>query len=113
MFPLFGFDDSGRPIHDRDDSSSPAQSLWWLNNPLPRHYAEKLAAQLLEAHPDPVARARALHGIVLGRPPGSAVESAIVTYASDSIEKSGLTEAEAWTRVCLGLFSSNGFRSLE
>ncbi len=113
MFPLFGFDDSGRPIHDRDDSSSPAQSLWWLNNPLPRHYAEKLAAQLIEAHPDPVVRARALHGIVLGRPPESAAETAIVNYASDSIEKSGLTEAEAWTRVCLGLFSSKGFRSLE
>lgn len=113
MFPLFGFDDSGRPIHDRDDSASPAQSLWWLNNPLPRHYADKLAVQLIEAFPDVVARADALHEIVLGRPPSSGAQAAILTYAADLREESELTETEAWTRVALGLFSSQSFRSLE
>lgn len=113
MFPLFGFDDSGRPIHTRDESSTPAQALWWLNSPLPRHYAGKLAEQLIAAHPDLNERTLALHEIVLGRPPESAAEEAILNYASDSIEQSGLTETEAWTRVCLGLFSSHSFRHLE
>ncbi len=114
MFPLFGFDDSGRPMHDRDDSSSPAQSLWWLNNPLPRHYAGKLAEELIAAYPDkPTERARALHEIVLGRPPSSGAQEAIADYVADSIDTAGLTEAEAWTRVCLGLFSSHTFRHLE
>ncbi len=113
MFPLFGFDDSGRPIHQRDESSTPAQALWWLNSPLPRHYAGKLAEQLIAAHPDAKERTLALHEIVLGRPPESAAEEAILNYASDSIKQSGLTETEAWTRVCLGLFSSHSFRHLE
>lgn len=113
MFPLFGFDDSGRPMHHRDDSTTPAQSLWWLNNPLPRHYADKLAEQLIAAHPDANERTRALHEIVLGRPPESGAEAAILSYASDSMKTSGLTEAEAWTRICLGLFSSRSFRHLE
>ncbi len=113
MFPLFGFDDSGRPIHTRDRSSTSAQALWWLNSPLPRYYAGKLAEQLIAAHPDVKARTLALHEIVLGRPPESAAEEAIMNYASDSTKESGLTESEAWTRVCLGLFSSHSFRHLE
>lgn len=113
MFPLFGFDPSGRPMHNRDDSASPAQSLWWLNNPLPRHYASELAAQLINSFPDVAARAKALHEIVLARPPSSGAVAAILAYASDLGGKSGLDETEAWTRVALGLFSSRSFRSLE
>lgn len=113
MFPLFGFDDSGRPMHRRDDSTTPAQSLWWLNNPLPHYYAGKLAEQLISRYPDVKERTRALHETVLGRPPESAAEEAITSYARDSIESNHLSEQEAWTRICLGLFSSRTFRQLE
>ncbi|NLT71805.1 MAG: DUF1549 domain-containing protein [Verrucomicrobiaceae bacterium] len=113
MFPLFGFDDSGRPMHDRDDSASPAQSLWWLNNPLPRHYADTLATRLIEAHPEATERAEVLHEIVLGRPPSREAGDAMLRYAADLTTESGLSESEAWTRVALGLFSSHSFRSLE
>ena len=113
MFPLFGFYDSGRPMHDRDDSASPAQSLWWLNNPLPRHYADTLATRLIEAHPEATERAEVLHEIVLGRPPSREAGDAMLRYAADLTTESGLSESEAWTRVALGLFSSHSFRSLE
>jgi hypothetical protein len=114
MFPLFGFDDSGRPMHDRDESVTAAQALWWLNNPLPRHYATKLAEKLVADFPDkPAERALALHETVLGRPPGSGAESAMLEYAEDLVKTEGLSETEAWTRVALGLFSSKPFRTLE
>ncbi len=114
MFPLFGFDDSGRPMHDRDESVTAAQSLWWLNNPLPRHYATKLAEQLVADHPDNTTeRARVLHEILLGRPPGPEAEGAMLRYVDELVKDEGLSETEAWTRVALGLFSSNAFRSLE
>lgn len=113
MFPLFGFDDSGRPMHVRDESTTPAQSLWWLNNPLPRHYAETLAKQLIAAYPSPEERALALHETVLGRPPDPEAEAAILRYASENISSHGLTESDAWTRICLGLFSSRTFRQIE
>ncbi|HRQ88874.1 MAG TPA: DUF1553 domain-containing protein [Bacteroidia bacterium] len=112
MFPLFGFDDTGRPMHDRDESVTPAQALWWLNNPLPRHYATKLAEKLVAAEPDPAARALALHETVLGRPPGPEASAAMLAYAAD-LGKEGLSETEAWTRVALGLFSSRRFTHLE
>ncbi len=113
MFPLFGFDDSGRPMHDRDESVTAAQALWWLNNPLPRHYATKLAESLVAANPDKAQRARVLHETVLSRPPGPEAEAAMLAYAADLVETDALTETEAWTRVALGLFSSSSFRNLE
>ncbi|MCB1207253.1 MAG: DUF1553 domain-containing protein, partial [Verrucomicrobiae bacterium] len=113
MFPLFGFDDSGRPMHDRDENVTTAQALWWLNNPLPRYYATKLAEKLVKECPDPRERALTLHETVLGRPPGSGAETAMLGYAKDLVTLRGLSETEAWTRVALGLFSSNAFRNLE
>ena len=43
MLHLFGYDPSGVPVHRRDHSPTAAQSLFWLNNKLPRYYATKLA----------------------------------------------------------------------
>ena len=68
MFPLFGFDNSGRPMHQRDSSSTPNQALWWLNNPLPRYYAEKLAEKILTEHATEDERLSALCETVLGQP---------------------------------------------
>jgi hypothetical protein len=114
MFPLFGFDDSGRPMHDRDESVTAAQSLWWLNNPLPRYYATKLVEKLIKDHPgEPAELVRALHEILLGRPPGSGAEAAMLGYADDLMKNEGLSKTEAWTRVALGVFSSSSFRTVE
>jgi len=113
MFPLFGFDPSGRPMHQRDATTTPAQGLWWLNNPLPRHYATLLAEQLVAEHPDDEARALAAHETLLSRPPDDRSRYAIVKYVERGRRDEGLSNEEAWTRACLGLMSSKAFRTLE
>lgn len=112
MFPLFGFDDSGRPIHDRDESITPQQALWWLNNPLPAHYASKLAQRVLEESENTTERAESAHLIALGRPPSPEAARVFLAYIDESMD-SGLSESEAWTRACLGLFSTRAFQTLE
>ncbi len=112
MFTLFGFDDSGRPMHDRDESLSPQQSLFWLNNPLPRYYAEKLAANLITDHTNLDERITALYETLLGRPPEPISSDAIHAYLEENIANQ-LSETEAWTRVCLGLFSTHAYSHLE
>ncbi|MEM1441345.1 MAG: DUF1549 and DUF1553 domain-containing protein [Verrucomicrobiota bacterium] len=113
MFPLFGFDESGRPMHDRDESKTADQSLWWLNNPLPRYYAEKLAESLLAEYENATDRANAAYERVMGRPLNGPAESALLRYVEDLQTNEQLSAQEAWTRACLGLYSSHPFSHLE
>ena len=112
MFPLFGFDESGRPMHRRDTSVTPKQALWWLNNPLPRYYADKLAERLLSDHEGMSQRIEAAYEIVLGRPPEPAAAGAFHSYIED-LTAAGVSEQEAWSRACLGLYSSQAFQHLD
>ncbi len=111
MFGLFGFDDSGRPMHDRDDNTSAQQALWWLNNPLPRYYADKLADRLLNDFASVPERIEAAHLLTLGSPPEKDTQTAILDYIDELMDQ-GASEKEAWSRACLGLFSTKAFRSL-
>lgn len=113
MFPLFGYDPSGRPIHDRDESITPNQGLWWLNNPLPQYYADKLAEQLCNDFKNDQERVQAVHEIILGRPANAQAEAAMLAYLSHNRDNKKLTEQEAWSRICLGLYSSRTFSHIE
>ncbi|MEM9015891.1 MAG: DUF1553 domain-containing protein, partial [Verrucomicrobiota bacterium] len=113
MFPLFGFDESGRPMHDRDESLTPPQSLWWLNNPLPLHFASNLAATLVAEEETDAERATAAYETILGLPLDESSRAAILAYFSDLTENDSLSEEDAWARVCLGLFSSQAYSHLE
>lgn len=113
MFPLFGYDASGRPIHVRDNSLSPNQSLWWLNNPLPGHYAGKLASKILKEHSGETERITSLFETVLGRPPGKNEKGGLRDYLKSGMHDLKLSEQDAWARACLGLFSSDSFSNLE
>ena len=113
MFPLFGFDPSGRPIHDRDESVTPNQSLWWLNNPLPKYYADELAEKICSEYDSDTERLQAAHELVLGRPANNKAKNAMLAYLSHNRDNNKLTEAESWSRLCLGLFSSQTFSQLE
>jgi len=112
MLRLFGFDDSGRPMHDRDDAVTASQSLWWLNNPLPRHFADLVAENLVSEFDEPGDRAEALFETVLGRPPESAAHDALLDYVSAN-RTAGLDDIAAWSRACLGLFCTDSFSHLE
>lgn len=113
MFPLFGFDESGRPMHDRDESLTAGQSLWWLNNPLPRYYAEKLAESVIAEHETEPDRAAATYQRIMGMPLNAETKAALLGYVSDLQNNENQTPIEAWTRAGLGLFSSHPFSHLE
>jgi len=112
MLKLFGVDESGRPMHDRDESITAKQALFWLNNPVPKYYADRLALKLLDEYPDTSERLEAANEVTLGRPLDDRQLAALSGYFDKGIEN-GLTETESLSRVCLALFSSNAFSHLE
>lgn len=112
MLKLFGYDESGRPMHDRDESITAKQALFWLNNPVPKYYADQLAEKLVAEHPDNAARLEAANELTLGRPLREREKEALLSYFSSGIDN-GLSETESLSRVCLALFSSSAFSHLE
>jgi hypothetical protein len=111
MLHLFGYDPSGVPVHQRDQSTIAEQQLFWLNNPLPRFYANKLAERLLaESDLDDRQRIELAFRITVSRSPEPGATLAYLKFCRDELK---LDEPEAWTRVCLGIFSSDSFSYLE
>ncbi|MDF1751985.1 MAG: DUF1549 domain-containing protein [Verrucomicrobiales bacterium] len=108
MFELFGFDASGRPIHDRPDAVTPDQALWFLNNPLPEYYATQLAEKLTgeTTRTDELIETSFL--TVLGHPPDQSQREAAARYFND-LSAHSATVDQALSRVILGLFSSTDF----
>ena len=111
MFDLFGFDASGRPMHDRSEAVTPDQALWFLNNPLPRYYGDQLAGELLEAGGSDDRLIRDAFLSVLSRPPSKSEAGVSQGYLEHLIED-GMSRREALGRVILGLFSSREFSHL-
>ena len=114
MLHLFGYDPSGVPVHQRDHSRNAPQSLFWLNNKLPRYYATRLAERL-RALPDlnDEQRVTIAFRMILGRSPGPTLMEQTFTYLDHCRIVQDLGETESWTRVCLGLFCSDSFSYLE
>jgi hypothetical protein len=114
MLHLFGYDPSGVPVHQRDHSPTAAQSLFWLNNKLPKYYATKLAEHLL-ALPDLNDEQRVIiaYRMTVGRPPGPNMMERTFTYLDHCRIVQDLGETESWSRVCLGLFSTDSFSHIE
>jgi hypothetical protein len=114
MLHLFGYDPSGIPVHQRDHSMNAAQSLFWLNNKLPRYYSTRIAEHLLSL-PDlnDEQRVTTAFRMILGRPPGPELMEQTFTYLDHCRIVQDLGETESWARVCLGLFSSDSFSYLE
>ncbi len=114
MFPLFGFDESGVPMHERSTAETPAQALFWLNNPLPQFYAEKFAERLLATpNLEEAARIELAFRIALGTRPTPLMIAKTRQYLEFCRSREGLSEPEAWKRICLGIYSSEAFRYLE
>tara|TARA_R110002096_G_scaffold206192_7_gene392340 strand:+ start:5064 stop:7586 length:2523 start_codon:yes stop_codon:yes gene_type:complete len=114
MFPLFGFDESGVPMSERSQSETPAQALFWLNNPLPKHYADQFADRLLAMKErDEPERIAAAFRIALGKRPQAGTIAKTQAYLAHLRSNEKLSERDAWSRVCLGIFSSESFRFQE
>ncbi len=114
MLGLFGFDASGVPMHARSTAETPAQALFWLNNPLPRYYAEKFAERLLaQPNLDESGRIILAFRTALGATPDPDKVTKTRDYLDFCRTREKLSERDAWARVCLGIFSSEAFRFLE
>ena len=114
MFPLFDYDMGGAPLAARPASSTAAQSLFFMNNPLPRYLADRFAERLLKMDRlnDPK-RVEMAYLLAVGRPPSEAMAKQALDYLEQSVAADGKTRQEAWSDLCLALYGSTEFRYVE
>ena len=113
MFAVFDYDPSGEPIGKRDTSTTAAQSLFWLNNPIPKYFAGEFARQSLrETRFNDAELLRRLSLTALGREPEEAMLAMLLEHLN-TCEKQGVSREAAWTQVCLAIYASNEFRYLD
>jgi hypothetical protein len=113
MYPLFDYDLSGAPVAVRPTSTTPAQDLFFLNNPLPKFLADKFADRLLRMTAlDDRKRLDMAHLLALGRPPGKEVADQSLAYLKQC-EAEHLTKQQAWSNLCQALFATAEFRYID
>ena len=114
MLSLFDYDPSGAPIAERPTSQTPAQSLFWLNSPLVKYYADKFAERLLKMDRlDDAKRVEMAYLIAVGHPPSQAMNDQSLDYLKRCDEDDGLTKRQAWAKLCQAVFGSNAFRYVD
>jgi hypothetical protein len=104
------------PVGARDVTSTPAQALTLLNDPLVSQQAEVWATQLVrENHASPQARIEAMFAIALGRMPTADETSRWTNAAADLAQlhnvapESLLTSVPVWKDVAHALFNTKEF----
>ena len=114
MFPLFDCELSGRPLPERPASATPAQSLFFMNNPLPKYMADRFAERLLKM--DKLTDEKRLemgYLLALGRPPSDGMKKQAMAYLEQSVAADGGTKQEAWSDLCLALYGTAEFRYVD
>ena len=113
MFALFDLDLSGATIDRRPQSGTAAQSLFWLNSPLPHYYAGRFAERLLKMEKlTDAKRLEQAYWIAYAHPPDEQIARATLDYL-DLLQSQGSSRQEAWSQVCLAIFASNEFHYVE
>jgi hypothetical protein len=104
------------PVGARDVTSTPAQALTLLNDPLVSQQAEVWASALVrENHASPQARIEAMFAIALGRPPTADETSRWTAAAADLAQLHNVTPEElltsvlVWKDVAHALFNTKEF----
>ncbi len=103
----------GQPIGHRTASATPAQSLFWLNSPLVKFFADGFAARLLKMDKlsDPK-RVEMAYLLAVGRSPSKPMTDRALAFLQQC-EEDGETKQEAWTRLCQALYASSEFRYVD
>lgn len=114
MFDLFDYDSSGAPIAQRPQSTTAAQSLFWLNSPLAKHFAGNFAQRLLKMDKltDP-RRIGMAYELALGRPPTKDELAEASEYLDSCVERQKMDRAAAWSSFCQALYGTVEFRYLD
>jgi hypothetical protein len=114
MFELFDYDSSGVPIAQRPQSTTPAQSLFWLNGPLVQHFADRFAYRLLKMDKlDHVKRVEMAYLLALGRSPSRQESTEAMAYLESCTIDQHLDRQQAWTSFCQALYGTVEFRYVE
>ena len=114
MYPLFDCELSGRPLPQRAASATPAQSLFFMNNPLPKYMADRFAERLLKMDRlDDPRRLEMAYLLALGRPPSVKMKADALAYLEQSVTGDGKTRVEAWSELCQALYATAEFRYVD
>jgi hypothetical protein len=114
FFPLFDYEMTGVALPVRSVSSTPAQSLFFLNNPLPKWMADRFADRLLKMDKlSDEKRVEMAYLLALGRSPSNAIARASLGFIDDCQKSEGATPVEAWSRFCVTLYGTADFRWVE
>ncbi|MEX2214089.1 MAG: DUF1549 domain-containing protein [Phycisphaeraceae bacterium] len=112
MFAVFDYDPTGEPIGQRGTSATAAQALFWLNNPIPQHFAKVFAEQLLLLNVNDEARLDRAFLAATGRPAEREMKQMLLDFLREAKEAK-MSETEVWTQVCLAIYRSNAFRYVD
>ena len=114
MFPLFDCELGGRPLPERPASATAAQSLFLMNNPLPKYMAERFAERLLKMDKlSDEKRLEMAYLLALGRPPTASMRAQAAAYLEQTVTAAGKTKQEAWSDLCLALYGAAEFRYVD
>jgi hypothetical protein len=114
MFELFDYDASGVPIAQRPRSTTPAQSLFWLNSPLVKYFAGRFAERLIKMDKlDDVKRVEMAYLLALGRSPTKAESADSLEYLRACTEGEKMQREEAWASFCQALYGAAEFRFMD
>jgi hypothetical protein len=114
MFDLFDYDSSGATIAQRPQSTTAAQSLFWLNSPLVKHFADKFAERLLKMDKltDPK-RIEMAYLLALGRSPSKEELAEAGEYLHSCVEQQKMDRPSAWSSFCQALYGTVEFRYMD
>jgi hypothetical protein len=113
MLALFDAPADGQPVGQRTTSATPAQSLFWLNSPLVKFFADRFAERLLKM--DKLSDAKKVemaYLLAFGHAPSAAMTEQTLAFVKQS-QDDGDTEQEAWAKFCHALYASAEFRYVE
>jgi len=110
MMALFDVETEGVSIGSRPVSATPAQSLFWLNSPLVKYFADRFAERLLKMDKlSDEKRIEMAHLLALGRSPDKAMADQFMAFVKRA-QEDGNSKQEAWSRLCQALYASTEFR---
>lgn len=100
MYEVFDFANPSAHVALRDDTITPRQALWMMNDPFPHQCAQRLVDETRNLQDQPALRVSRLHRIVLSSTP----TSPFVEHWEARLRSA---QDREWKLFILALFSSN------
>jgi hypothetical protein len=113
MLTLFDVEMSGAPVEGRRQSATPAQSLFWLNSPVVKYFADRFAERLVKMDKlSDARRVEMMYLLAVGHPPSPAIAEQSLAFLKQCDEDGDEPQA-AWAKLCQAVYASAEFRYVE